>query len=268
MTADPAFYELDSLNVESYDAQTEAVQPALGGDIDFYRVLAQRTGGPILDLGGGTGRVAWPLAEAGFDVTSLDSSAPMLARSEAKRAVASPAARPRVTLVEADARSFHLPATFGLAITPGRVFQLILTPEGQRESLAAIHRHLRPDGVLVLQLFDPLLSACEAFDGVPDKADRGTVVLASGHRVTRTVVHRTTDPLQQLMTEVWDWVERDDAGTVVRTDRETLQMRWTYRYELRYLLEISGFEVTDEYSDFAGSPPRYASEQVVVARPR
>jgi hypothetical protein len=103
---------------------------------------------------------------------------------------------------------------------------------------------------------------------VPENTDRGTVVLHSGHRVTRTIVHRTTDPLQQLMTEVWDWVERDDAGTVVRTDRETLRMRWTYRYELRYLLATAAFEVIDEFSDFAGSPPRYAGEQVVVARRR
>lgn len=266
MSDAPLFYELDSLNVESYDAQTETVQPALGGDIEFYLAQAGRTGGPILDLGGGTGRVAWPLAEAGFEVTSLDASAPMLARSEAKRAAASPSAQPRVTLVEADARSFDLPTRFGLAIAPGRVFQLILTPEGQREALASIHRHLRPGGVLVLQLFDPLLTACEAFDGVPEHTDRGTVVLPSGHRVTRTIIHRTTDPLEQLMTEVWDWVERDETGSTVRTDRETLRMRWTYRYELRYLLEACGFEVLDEYSDFVGSPPRYASEQVVVSR--
>ena len=43
-------------------------------------------------------------------------------------------------------------------------------------------------------------------------------------------------------------------------------MRWTYRFEMRYLLEVSGFEVTAEYSDFRGSPPQYAAEQVWVAR--
>jgi ubiquinone/menaquinone biosynthesis C-methylase UbiE len=118
MSPGPAFYERDSLNVESYDAQTETVQPALGGDIEFYRALAERTGGPVLDLGGGTGRVAWPLAEAGFDVTSLDSSAPMLARSEAKRALASSAAQSRVTLLEADARSFDLSTRLGLPSRP------------------------------------------------------------------------------------------------------------------------------------------------------
>jgi len=267
MGSDWVFYARDSLNVESYDSQAQAVQPVLAGDIEFYLDQARRSGGPVLDLGGGTGRVAWPLAESGFEVTSLDLSAPMLARSETMRELASPAAQTRVNLVHADLRDFALPTQFGLAIAPGRTFQLLLTPDDQRSVLATIHRHLRPGGVLVLQLFDPLLDACAAFDGVPSTTDRGTVVLPeSGHRVTRRVLRRTTEPLQQLMTEVWEFTELDDAGNALRREQETLRMRWTYRFEMRYLLEVSGFEVTAEYSDFRGSPPQYAAEQVWVAR--
>jgi len=269
MSGEAVFYGRDSLNVESYDSQAAGVHPALGGDVKFYIDLAGRAGGPVLDIGGGTGRVAWPLAEAGFDVTSLDLSAPMLARSELKRELASPAARARVQLVEADIRDFSLPGQFGLAIGPFRVFQLVLTPDDQRSALATIHAHLRPRGVLVLQLFDPLLEACAAFDGVPANTDRGTAVLAdSGHRVTRQVLHRTTDPLAQLMTEVWEFTELDEVGNALRSEKETLRMRWTYRYEMRYLLEVSGFEVEAEYSDFRGSPPKYGAEQIWVGRRR
>jgi SAM-dependent methyltransferase len=254
MNGDPVFYARNSLNVESYDSQAQALNPVLAGDIEFYLDQARRSGGPVLDLGGGTGRVAWPLAE-------------MLARSEAKRQLASPAARSRVDLVNAGVRDFALPTQFGLAIAPGRTFQLLLTPDDQRSALATIYRHLRPGGILVLQLFDPLLEACAAFDGVPASADRGTVVLPdSRHEVTRRVVRRTTAPLQQLMTEVWEFTELDEAGTALRREQETLRMRWTYRFEMRYLLEVSGFEVAAEYSDFRGSPPQYAAEQVWVAR--
>ena len=115
MVGEWVFYARDSLNVESYDSQAQAGHPVLAGDIEFYIDQAPSSGGPVLDLGGGTGRVAWPLAEAGFEVTSLDLSAPMLARSEAKRALASPAARARVELVHADLRDFALPTQFGLA---------------------------------------------------------------------------------------------------------------------------------------------------------
>jgi SAM-dependent methyltransferase len=200
-------------------------------------------------------------------VTSLDLSAPMLARSETKRALASAAARSRVALVHADVRDVDLATRFGLVIAPGRTFQLLLTPDDQRSALATIHRHLRPGGVVVLNLFDPLLEACEAFDGIPSNAGRGTVALPeSGHQVAMRVLHRTTEPLEQVMTEIWEFTELDYAGTVLRSERETLRMRWTYRFEMRYLLEVSGFEVEAEYSDFRGSPPAYAAEQVWVAR--
>ena len=66
------------------------------------------------------------------------------------------------------------------------------------------------------------------------------------------------------MTEVWEFTELDDAGNALRREQETLRMRWTYRFEMRYLLEVSGFEVIAEYSDFRGSPPRYGAEQVWV----
>src|SRR3954452_5902065 len=132
MSGERAFYARSSMNVEWYDSEAHAVQPVLPGDIEFYLDQARRSGGPVLDLGGGTGRVAWPLAESGFEVTSLDVSAPMLARSETKRELASRAAQTRVVLVHADLREFALPTQFGLAIAPGRTFQLVLTPTNQR----------------------------------------------------------------------------------------------------------------------------------------
>ena len=268
MIDQPAFYERSSLNVETYDQQAGAVHPTLGNDIEFYVQQARASGGPILDLGGGTGRIAWPLAEAGFDVTSVDLSSAMLARSEAKRERASPQARRRVALVHGDIRDFAIARQFGLAIAPGRTFQLLVTPEDQRSALGTIRRHLRRAGTLVLQLFDPLLEACAPFDGVPSSPDRGAVLLPeTGHRVTRQVVHRTTEPLTQLLTEVWEFTELDDDGQTLRRELETLRMRWTYRFEMRHLLEASGFDIAAEFSDFAGSPPRYAAEQIWVAHP-
>jgi hypothetical protein len=71
-----------------------------------------------------------------------------------------------------------------------------------------------------------------------------------------------------LLTEVWEFAELGLEGNPLRREEETLRMRWIYRFEMRYLLEVSGFEVLGEYSDFRGSPPKYAAEQVWVARTR
>ena len=75
----PAFYSSSALHVAIYDSMA-AVIPG-GDDIAFFRSLAEQAGGPVLELGCGAGRVAIPLAEAGFDVVGLDRSTAMLARA-------------------------------------------------------------------------------------------------------------------------------------------------------------------------------------------
>jgi hypothetical protein len=45
-----------------------------------------------------------------------------------------------------------------------------------------------------------------------------------------------------------------------------MTLRWTYRWELRHLLEVCGFTVEAEYSDFTGAAPAYGEEMIVVAR--
>src|SRR6266540_3949146 len=76
-------------------------------DSDFYLNLARATGGPILELGSGTGRVAFPLANAGHRVVGIDTSTSMLARASEKLK-ASRLARGRLSFVEADMTTFTL----------------------------------------------------------------------------------------------------------------------------------------------------------------
>ena len=51
------------------------------GDLDLYLALAGRVGGPILELAAGSGRLAVPLAAAGYDVTGVDLDPAMLDRA-------------------------------------------------------------------------------------------------------------------------------------------------------------------------------------------
>lgn len=169
------FYSRDALNVATYDARTAdaAADGVLRGDIDFYGRLAGRTGGPVLDLGGGTGRVAILLAEAGFEVWCLDLSSGMLERGKA-RVAGTPLAE-RIRFVHGDMRSFDLEErAFGLAIAPFRAFQLLLEAADQRSCLAAIRGHLRPGGILALQLFDPMLDRCTPEAATEQERGRGS----------------------------------------------------------------------------------------------
>src|SRR5919198_856863 len=79
------------------------------GDVDLYLSLARRTGGPILELGVGTGRVAVPLVEAGYAVTGIDSDDAMLGRARRRLAGVTDTPADRLTLVERDMRIARLP---------------------------------------------------------------------------------------------------------------------------------------------------------------
>jgi SAM-dependent methyltransferase len=125
-------------------------------DLDLWRSLADAAGGPILDLGCGTGRVALDLAERGHEVMGVDSD-PELVRTLARRA------RDRGLRVHAevaDARTLALGARFALAIAPMQVAQLLGGSSGRSAMLAAVRLHLERGGVLAIALADP-------FEGIP-----------------------------------------------------------------------------------------------------
>ena len=255
------FYGRDGLHVRVYDVMHPGVPG--GDDIAFFERLASDAGGPVLELGCGTGRVSIPLAVAGIDVVGLDRSPEMLRLARAKREAAPPAVRRRLRFVEGDMTDFRFGRRFGLVFAVFRVFMSLLDVAAQRSALAAVRRHLRPGGLLALDVFDPLLDRC--VPGLHPSEERGEYEVG-GTRVRVTAVERHTDPVAQRLRERWRFSELDPKGRVVREEFEELKLRWTYRHEMRHLLELGGFEPIAEYSDYAGSPPAYGREQIWVAR--
>src|SRR6185369_11359833 len=82
----PEHYQDGGPSVDYYDVrETGGPGSLLDGDVEFYLKQARKTRGPVLDLACGTGRVAFPLAAAGLDVTGLDSAPGMLAVARAKQ---------------------------------------------------------------------------------------------------------------------------------------------------------------------------------------
>jgi SAM-dependent methyltransferase len=271
MRSPTPFYARAGLNVECYDprAAVDVGRSSVRGDAAWYRRLARRTGGPVLEGACGTGRVAWEIAKAGIEVVGFDLSPPMLRAAEAKRASMPPRARGKATFVRGDLRTFDLGRRrFPLAIVPFRSFQCLLTPEDQRACLLRFRRHLRPGGRLVLDLFDPVyryLSPTEprVFARRPAVRHpaRGTLVSVETRRIG-------IDPVRQVMDLLWTFREKGPRGRTVRVEREILRMRWSFRHEMRHLFGLTGFAVEAEHSDFRGGAPAYGREQVWVLRRR
>lgn len=139
---------------------------AYDADLALWRAIADETGGPVLDLGCGTGRVALDLAARGHDVTGVDAD-PALVRALATRA------RDRGLRVRAhslDARALRLERGFALAIAPMQVVQLLGGPDGRGAMLRSVRSHLEPAGRLACALADPFegLSSEQVLPPLPD----------------------------------------------------------------------------------------------------
>jgi len=137
------------------------------GDTDLYLALATRTGGPVLELAVGTGRLAIPLAAAGCSVTGVDVDPAMLERAEARARAAGPAVEGRVHLVEADLRGLHLPdaGTYRLAFIGLNSLLVLGDRQAQAAALRTLADHLAPGGVAVVDVWLPDADDLARFDG-------------------------------------------------------------------------------------------------------
>ncbi len=160
------------------------------GDLDLYLALAARTGGPILELAAGTGRVAVPLALAGYEVTAVDIDPAMLDRLRERVARASASADDaglRVFPVEADLVELTPPSArgFSLAILALNSILLLDSRAKQRAALETMARCLAPGGVGVVDAWLPSADELARYDGrlsleyVRPDPDTGRVVTKS-----------------------------------------------------------------------------------------
>ena len=236
-------------------------------DIAFYVDAAKEAGGPVLEVGCGTGRVLIPSAQAGVDVVGLDLSPHMLAVCRERLWHERADVQARVQLVQADMRRFDLPRTFTLATIPFRPFQHLVTVEDQIACLESIRRHLVDDGRLILDLFNPWLDALVNREIGQEYNDEPEFSTPDGRRVVRrhrTVAHDRFNQVNQF--ELIYYVTHPDG----RQERlvHAFAMRYVFRFEAEHLLARCGFEVEQLYAGFDKSPygSQYPGELIFVAR--
>jgi SAM-dependent methyltransferase len=140
--------------VSDYDSIARLYDPwsrSVVEDVAFYVEEARRSGGPVLELGIGTGRIAVPTAAAGIGVIGVDASAGMLevARANARRE------RVVLDLRQGDVRAPPVEGTLPLVTMPFRSFMHIQSDAERRSVLRAVWRLLEPDGRFVFDVFCP-----------------------------------------------------------------------------------------------------------------
>ena len=227
-----------------YDAITglyDAWSASVTEDVPFYVEEARSSGGPVVELAVGTGRIAVPIARAGIRVIGVDSSAGML---EACRKQA------RVEGIEelldlrlGDFADPPVEERVPLVICPFRSFLHLRIDADRRRALRAAHELLAPGGRLVFDVFAP---------------DREDIAATHGRWMEREPgIFERAD---------WDTDTRTLTLAVRGPDGEaTMRLGWLSPAEWRVLLEETGFRVEACYGWFDRRPYEGGEDTIWIA---
>jgi SAM-dependent methyltransferase len=241
-------------------------------DLPFYVELAGRSGGPVLELACGTGRILLPTARAGIEIDGVDLSAPMLDVLRQQLPSEPPEVRRRVRLFEGDMRTFRSDRRYALVTIPFRPMQHMFTLEDQLAALKTAAFHLQPNGRLAFDVFYPKFSFIDAatspavgqgeeqleMEWTP-KDDPGTVV-------RRYFRRQALDKINQTFSLTYIFRSYRD-GKLTLEESEPLAMAYYTYPHLRALFLLAGLEVVEQYGSFDRQPlDNQAREMIFVLK--
>jgi len=212
-------------------------------DVGFYVDEALASGGPVVELAVGTGRIAVPTAKAGVQVIGVDESPGMLAvaREYAERE----GVADRIELRVGDLRNPPVSERVPLVTIPFRSLLHMPSDAEKTRALAAARELLAPDGLLVFDVFAPSREDIEETDGLWIEREPGIFERAD-----------------------WDLHGRSLVLTVRSGDRATatMELHWLSAAEWNAVIEDAGLEVEALYGWFDGRPFEGGEDQIWVCR--
>ncbi|HTK08426.1 MAG TPA: class I SAM-dependent methyltransferase [Ktedonobacteraceae bacterium] len=213
-------------------------------DLDMYQNYAELCGGRILELACGSGRVLLPLAQAGYEVTGVDTSDAML--QIARQTLTAAGVAQRCTLLQQDMRTLKLEQKFRLAFVALGSFAHLTTRKMQQEALAAIRAHLSRGATFILDISNADARYMEELSG--QVLHQGTWQQQDGSMLTHFVSPASSTSRHLL--ELTHFYERHEQGGPVQRTVVTTHLYLFERSEIELLLEQAGFVVKDIYGNY------------------
>ncbi|MCB0881283.1 MAG: class I SAM-dependent methyltransferase [Thermoleophilia bacterium] len=221
-------------------------------DLPLWRAVARERGGPVLDLGCATGRVAVELAGDGADVWALDGDPHML--SELRRLAGARGAHvaARIHAVAGDMRDFSLDVRFPLAICAMNTLQVLTEPADQLACLERVRAHLADGGEFWFDVSMPDVADILDAMGLV-RADAEHADPSMGERWLHSSWYEAYDPVTQTAAYCLR-VDHVAADGITRTSVRRHEVHLYTPSELAHLLARAGFGVLEAWGGFAGEP--------------
>lgn len=226
-------------------------------DLDMYRNFAELSGGAILELASGSGRVLLPLARAGYQITGVDSSARML--EIARQQALAEGLTARITLAQQDMSHLQLGRKFRMAFVALGSFAHLITRQQQQQALAAIRAHLSKGGTFIIDISNADAHYLEDLGG--HVLHQGTWKRDDGSMLTHFVSPAAAT--DQHMLELTHFYEQHTQGGPVQRTVVTTHLYLFERGEMELLLEQAGFTIIDVFGDHDLGPYQLDSPRMI-----
>jgi len=255
------------LTIDSYHVAAKYYDGAYGAmrdltDAPFYLDLARESGGPVLEIGCGTGRVLLPIAREGIEIHGVDNSGPMLGILKESISREKPAVRRKVTLHAGDMREFNLDQKFPLVIIPFRPMQHMHTVPDQVSALRTAASHLADDGILAFDVFYPKFEVLHRGIGEETLEAEWSPSAEPEIVIRRSYRKDAVDKINQSTTLTFIFRTYQN-GQLTAEENDTLKMSYYTYPHLRALFLLAGLETVAEYGSFAKAPLDNSADEMI-----
>jgi cyclopropane fatty-acyl-phospholipid synthase-like methyltransferase len=226
-------------------------------DVSLYINFAELSGGPLLELACGSGRLLVPLAYEGYELTGVDSSRSML--NLAQRALEEAGVQEQCTLVQENMSTMHLEQKFRMAFIALGSFGHVCTRQEQRQTLAVVHDHLTAGSKFIMDISNTDVRYMEQLSG--QVLHQGTWKREDGALLTH-FVSPASSPTKHLL-ELTHFYDEHRQGEAVQRTVITTHLYLFERNEVELLLEEAGFAINDVFGDYELSPFEHESPRMI-----
>ena len=237
-------------------------------ELSWYLAKVNESGGPVLDLACGTGRLTLLFAREGFEVTAIDQSKGMIKQFKKKLTQEEVGIRQRIRIGNQNMADFHLDRKFRTVICCDAFFHN-LRVDDQMKCLKRVADHLKPDGRFLFNLPNPtckfILECSDTSEG--RFQERGRYPLENMDETLLVEQANSADTLNQIITTKLRFTRLDEAGKIIEESESSWKTRYLFKYEAIHLLYRCGFRINHLVGDYLNGPVRDGGQLIFDVTP-